>query len=202
MKHARILLILACAACLLAGCSRTQKFTVASDPASARIPEAQAVLVISEGLAQPIEAPVTDGSFTLQGEVKKPAFAYLLPKNGTRKDYRGFILEKGAISFQEGHATGTPLNDAVNAFVLRLRDVRAQYSTPGAEMTKAIEQEYLSFVTEHKNDPCAIYAILQSNRRISEDAQRKLIEAVSPEIRNNGEIRLAANRLKSGARNE
>lgn len=196
MKRTHILLMIAAAAFFTVGCQRSLKFTVSSDLDSAKLPKTTAVTLSSELLAKPIEVEVKDGAFTIQGEVEKPAFAVIMPKGGERKDNRALILEKGTITFQEGKAAGTPLNDANIAFTQQLKDIYAQHAGGSPELISAVNKAYLDFVTLHKDDPCAIFAIMHANRRISPEAQAKLIAAVSPEIRNNGEVRMASQRLK------
>ena len=141
-----------------------------------------------------------DGAFVIQGKVEKPAYATLVPNSNDRKGTRALILEKGTITFQEGKAVGTPLNDAIVDFTRQLKDVFAQHPAGSPELIAAVDQTYLDFVTLHKDDPCAVFAIMHANRRISPQTQEKLIATVSPEIRNQGEVRMASFRLKSQAK--
>ena len=200
MKRLHILLTIAAAACLAVGCQRGLKFTVTSDIESAKFPPCTAVILSSEQLAQPVEVEVKDGAFVIQGKVEKPAYATLVPNSNDRKGTRALILEKGTITFQEGKAVGTPLNDAIVDFTRQLKDVFAQHPSGSPELIAAVDQTYLDFVTLHKDDPCAVFAIMHANRRISPQTQEKLIAAVSPEIRNQGEVRMASFRLKSQAK--
>ena len=194
----RIALFLAAAACLLAGCSRTQKFTFQGDFDSARITvAADSLLLQSDGLPVPVVIPVKDKSFSFSGEVKKPCLASLKPLVANApKIYPDLILEKGNITFQDGRAVGTPLNDAIVQFVDRLKGFRTEYPGNPEGLKKAVEDEFVSFVTAHKNDPCATYTILLARGRVSKETLQKLISTASPEVQNVGEIRQLKNELK------
>ena len=69
MKMRRIFLLIAAAATLAVGCSRSQKFTVEGSLRDIKFPKADSVRMESELLDKPIIAPVNDRAFVLQGKV-------------------------------------------------------------------------------------------------------------------------------------
>lgn len=193
----RTVLYLLAAACILAGCSRSQKFKISGDLASAGLPEdTESIQLISEGLAQPLTAVVTDGSFTIEGEVEKPALAKLISSSRKQQRFPAVILEKGEITFEDGRPVGTPLNEENKAFIQQLKDIRKQYAGNRDEFIKATDEAYLAFVSKHKKDPCAVFAILLADQRLAPETILKLIATASPENQNVGEVRTLAKKLK------
>ena len=102
MKMRRIFLLIAAAATLAVGCSRSQKFTVEGSLRDIKFPKADSVRMESELLDKPIIAPVNDRAFVLQGKVKSPAIGKLYTVGTTRRNARFMILEKGTITFKDG----------------------------------------------------------------------------------------------------
>jgi hypothetical protein len=194
----RTLFFLTAAVCLLAGCSRTQKFTVSGELAATGLPKnTKTIQLISEGLPLPIEATVTpDGTFSLEGEVQKPVLAKLISDSKDQNRFPALILEKGAVTFQEGRPVGTPLNDENKAFIEQLRTIRKENADNRAASDKATEEAYSAFVAKHKNDPCAVFAILLADQRLAPEFILQLISAASPEIQNVSEVRSLATRIK------
>ena len=193
----RTVLYLLAAACILAGCSRSQKFKISGDLASAGLPEdTESIQLISEGLAQPLTAVVTDNSFTFEGKVEKPALAKLISSSRKQQRFPAVILEKGEITFEDGRPVGTPLNEENKAFIQQLKDIRKQYAGNRDEFIKATDEAYLAFVSKHKKDPCAVFAILLADQRLAPETILKLIATASPDNQNVSEVRTLANKLK------
>ena len=182
---------------LLTACNRTQKFTISGEVTAAGLPaDTKTVQVVSEWLQQPLVATVTDGTFSINGEVKKPAFAKLLSDSQDQKRFPALILEKGAITFEDGRPVGTKLNDADKAFIEQLKTIRKENAGNRDAFIKATEDAYFAFVSDHKKDPCAVFAIMLADQRLAPETILKLIATASPEIQNVGEIRNLASRLK------
>ena len=182
---------------VLAGCNRGLPFTVQGTLSDVRIPIADTLKVVCEGLATPtIQTAVVDRAFQFQGKVEKPTIAKLQAVGSERRNTRTFILEKGTISFRDGRAYGTPLNDSTEAFSKRLSDISKQFVGQPEGLKKAIQQEFSAFVSRHPKDPCAIYAILVGNHRLEPEFLRGLIDTTAPEIKNDGEIHALYGRLK------
>ena len=193
----RTLFYLTAAVCLLAGCSRTQKFTVSGELAATGLPaNTKTIQLISEGLPLPIEATVTDGTFSMEGEVEKPVLAKLISDSQDQRVFPALILEKGAVTFLEGRPVGTPLNDENKAFIDQLKTIRKENADNRAASDKATEEAYSAFVAKHKKDPCAVFAILLADQRLTPEFILQLISAASPEIQNVGEVRALADRMK------
>jgi hypothetical protein len=198
----KTVLFLLASVLLLAGCNRGLKFTVQGTLDDVRIPYADSVKVVCERIEKPILAAVTNHAFQLQGKVEKPSIAKLQAVGTERRTTRPFILEEGAISFREGRAYGTPLNDSTEAFTKRLNDISKQYAGQQEELKKAIQKEFSAFVSRHPKDPCAIYAIMVGNRRVEPEFLRSLIDMTAPEIKNDGEIHALYGRLKKISQDE
>lgn len=192
----RIAIILLAATCLLTGCSRGHKFTVQGTLRDAGFKGATAVKVEYEMLQEPFEAPVVDDAFKVQGRVKKPTIAKLQAIGTEKRITRVFIAEKGDIVFERGYASGTPLNDSTRAFIHRVSDLAQKYKGQKELQTKAIEEEFTAFVTRHSDDPCAVYALMFGNHKFEADLMRKLINGLSPEMKNDGEIHALEKELR------
>jgi hypothetical protein len=184
----RIAIVFLAATCLLAGCSRNQKFTVQGELKHALLPHADAVKLEYGMLEEPLQSSAKDSTFTFHGTVKKPVIAKLTTVGTKSRNTRFLILEKGTITFDRGFATGTPLNDSTVAFTHKISQIAKQYSGKKDVQVKAIEDEFAAFVTRHKNDPCAIFAILFGNHKLRKEVLLDLIKSTSPEIQNDGEI--------------
>lgn len=191
-------MILLAAACLVASCARSQRFTVNGTLKDAKIVESvDSVLFESELLTVPVKVGVTDGAFTFSSKVKKPVIAKMTTPGWNNRTARLMILEKGDISFRNGRAVGTPLNDAVDAFLLHLPEVVRQHTDGDAEdRVQAVQDAFASFVSDHKDDPCAVYAIMLASQRLQPDFVQKLISSASPVIQNDGEVVKVKNKMK------
>lgn len=192
----RTALYLLAAACILAGCNRMQKFTVSGELAAAGLPaDTQTIQLVSEGLAEPLTATVTDGTFSFEGGVKEPVLAKLVSTSRSQQRFPALILEKGAITFEEGRPIGTPLNDENKVFIEQLKEIRKENAGNRDAFVQATEAAYFDFVTKHKKDPCAVFAILLADQRLAPETVLKLIAAASPENQNVGEVRSLKNRM-------
>ena len=200
MKKIRIFLLVAAVACLTVGCSRPQKFTVQGTLKDIKFPKADSVKMESSLLAKPILTPVNEKAFVLKGKVKEPTIGKIFTVGTKRRNARFMILEKGTITFKDGLACGTPLNDSTVAFTNRLRDLNKKYPAPEDKelRQKAIEKEFTDFVVRHKDDPCATYAILLANNRLSPDALLKLIRSASSKIQNDDDVHALKKNLSMG----
>ena len=196
MKRTAFFLLAACL--LLTGCHRTQKFTITGDLAGAGLPESiTSFRITSDELEQPFNVTVNeDKTFSFKGEVKKPTFAKLVSSSPDQKAYPAVILEKGNITFSEFRPVGTPSNDANKAFTDQITALRIEHRGDKDATIKAAEEAFIAYVAQHKNDPCAIYAILLADHRLYPKTILKLIESTSAEIRNTGEIRQITRRMK------
>ena len=200
MKKIRIFLLVAAVACLTAGCSRPQKFTVQGTLKDIKFPKADSVRMESSLLAKPVIVPVNDRAFALRGKVKEPTIGKIFAVGTKRRNAHFLILEKGAITFQDGLACGTPLNDSTFAFTHRLRELNKKYPAPVDREVKqkAIEMEFTDFVARHKDDPCATYAILLGHKRLSPDALLRLIRTASTKIQNDDDVHALKKNLSMG----
>ena len=196
----RILLFLAAAACLASGCTRYQKFTVQGNLRDIKFPKADSVRMESELLEKPIFAPVNNKDFVLQGKVKSPAIGKLYTVGTKRRNSRFMILEKGTITFKDGIPCGTPLNDSTFAFTERLKTLGDRIPNPEDREARqrAFENEFINFVARHKDDPCAIYAILLAQNRMEPEVVLRLIRSTSPKIQNDGDVHALKKSLTMG----
>ena len=196
----RILLFLAVAACMVSGCHRPQKFTVQGTLKDIKFSKADSVRMESELLQKPIFAPVEDKAFVINGKVKDRTIGKIFAIGSYRREAKFMILEKGTISFKDGLAYGTPLNDSTAAFTERLRAVKNKYPNPEDRelLKKSVEDEFFAFVARHKNDPCAVYAILLGHNRLDNATLLKLIQSTSPEIQLDGDVHALKASLTNG----
>ena len=184
----RIAILLLAAACLLAGCSRGQKFTVNGTLRETGFKGATGAKIEYELMEGTLQAPFTDTTFTIKGKVKKPIIAKLSAVGTEKRITRYFILEKGTISFHRGMAQGTPLNDSTYAFTQKVFDTAHKYTGQKERQVKAIEDVFSDFVSRHKDDPCAVYAIVFGYQKLRKEFMRDLIKSTSPAIQNDGEV--------------
>ena len=196
----RILLFLAAAACLASSCTRYQKFTVQGTLRDIKFPKADSVRMESELLEKPLFAPVNDKAFILQGKVKSPTIGKLYTVGTKRRNARFMILEKGTITFNDGIPCGTPLNDSTAAFTARLKSLNDKFPNPEDKEAKqkALEREFIAFVERHKDDPCAVYAILLAQNRMEPEVLLRLIRSTSPKIQNDGDVHSLKKNLTMG----
>ena len=117
-----------------------------------------------------------------------------------KRQAKFMILEKGTITFKNGYAYGTPLNDSTAAFSERLRSMKNKYPNPEDMelLRQSVEDEFFAFVARHKNDPCAVYAILLAHKRLENDKLLKLIQSTSPEIQLDGDVHAIKASLTKG----
>lgn len=200
MKMRRIVLLIAATACLAVGCSRSQKFTVQGTLDDFKFPKADSVRLESELLEKAIFAPVTDKAFVINGKVKEPTIGKIFTVGTTRRNAKFMILEKGIVTFKEGIACGTPLNDSTAAFTERLRALNKKYPAPEDQEAKkkAVANEFISFVSRHKDDPCATYAIMLAERRLEPEVTLRLIRDASPKIQNSSDVHALKKNLSKG----
>ena len=151
-------------------------------------------------LPNPVIAPVVDGAFSLKGKVEKPSIARMRSVGTEFRNSRLLILEEGAVTFADGQACGTPLNDACKAFTEQLQSIHQQYADQPEERMKALEAAFAGFVSQHKDDPCAAYAILMARGRLAPEAILGLISSASPEIRAVGDIHSFTGDLKKAVK--
>ena len=189
----RIVIFMTLLALLATGCKREQKFTLTSDLNEARFDlKTDSLTLQSEALPTPVTVYVKDGVFSCTGELEKPAIA-TLRGGGIMNTTRQLILEKGTITFKNGLACGTPLNDAVYDLSQSLRKLEGdRFGDKEANAEEAVKQtrEYLA---KHNNDPSAVVALLAVRRFTSPQTMSELIDMTSKEVQNDGSIR----RIKS-----
>ena len=186
----RIAIFLTALALLATGCQKGQKFTVTGDLKSAGLATyADTLLLGGESIETPYKTAVVDHAFTFTGRVEKPTYARVMVQDRENKYSKSLILEKGVITFKDGFACGTPLNDANFQFHERIQQIAQENKDDREAATKAIEAEFFSFVAQHKNDPCAIFAILRSNTFMTPEAALRLIDSASSDVQNNGNVR-------------
>ena len=188
MKHTRIYFLLA-ALLLLAGCGRGSSFVVKSTLEDARFSDrVDSVMVLNDQMQVALKAPVVNGEFTVHGKVDGAVYTWLSALGDTRRANRPFIAEKGTVTFQDGLACGTPLNDEDFAFTKRLQGLRDQFS--GDALKDATLKEFIDFITRHPSDPCALYAIhLGESSRLPRAWMKQIIEAASPAIQNDTDVK-------------
>ena len=200
MKHS--VLILLAAALLVAGCGKARPFTVNGTLEDAKISiQADSVRVECEAIEQTVKAAVSEGAFTLKGKVSAPSIAKFAAFGDYNQATRLIILEKGTISFRDGRAVGTPLNDSTDAFVQRYANLLKAYQDPEQRLA-AVKKEMSSFVARHKDDPCAAFAIMMSDQRLDPSFTLELINTVSPGIQNVGSIHAMKGRLERESRKQ
>jgi hypothetical protein len=186
----RITFMLMALAILATGCQKGREFTVTGDLASVGLPDfADSLAIMSEMIDAPFTAAVKNDAFQFEGKVKKPAFAKLTIPGWEDRFSKPFILEEGNIVFQDGYASGTPLNDAINQFYGRIPEILRENRQDPEAGFKALEDTFFSFVAQHKNDPCATLAILKSVTLLPADSVVRLIESASPKIQEDENVR-------------
>ena len=185
----RIVIVLTALALLATGCQKGQKFTVQGTVKETGFKDATSVKIEYELMENTLEAPVAGEAFLIKGRVPKPMFAKLSAIGGEKRMVRYFILEKGDITFKRGMACGTPLNDSTLAFTHRVSDIAQQYKGQRELQVQHIKEEFTAFVSRHKDDPCAIYAVMFGHNKLNKDFLLDLIESTSKEIQHDGEMR-------------
>ena len=192
----RIVIFLTTLALLATGCQKQQKFTVSGTLWDAGFPtSAESIAIVSDAIDTPFEAVVEGDAFQIKGAVKKPVLAQL-KASGQERLSKQFILEEGAILFKDGSACGTPLNDAILQFSNDITKVLRESNQNLEDSEEALENTFFSFVAEHKDDPCAIFAILRSHTAMPPKDVVRLIESASPEIQINGNVHSLKEKMK------
>ena len=186
--------MLLASAVVLAGCAK--KFNVQGTLDGARLRTTESVVVEYETMSEPLKADVKDDAFALSGKVKKPIIAKLSTVGVSPRNTRLFILEKGDITFKDGLACGTPLNDSTYAFSHRVVDVAKKNASDKDALKNAVNKEISDFVSRHKNDPCAVYAILYAGHRVDADFLHELIKTTSRQVQNDAEVHGLNSQLK------
>ena len=186
----RIAIFMTALAILATGCSKGQKFTLESDLASAHFdPKTESLVLESDVLSEPVTIPVNDGKFSYSGKVEKPAVATLKGVGG-KASAPMFVLEKGAITFQDGLACGTRLNDDASEFLRSIREIPKKHPGDRAATTEEAVQAVRKYVSDHAKDPSAILALSIARRFASAEEMVKLIESTSPAVQNDSHVQL------------
>lgn len=198
----RSLTILLAASLLMVSCGKYQHFTVKGSLEDAGLPATvDSILVECEFLAkQPLKVAVKDGAFEIKGKVKKASVAQISPIGTKLRNAHLMILQKGDITFRNGRAVGTPLNDTTDAYVNRMNEMNRALTERNAgfdERKAAFEQTISDFVSRHKDDPCSAFAILLSRRNVEASFLLDQIKATSPEIQNFGEVHALKSQLEA-----
>lgn len=192
----RIVIFLTTLALLATGCQKQQKFTVSGTLWDAGFPaSAESIAIVSDAIDTPFEAVVEGDAFKIEGAVKKPVLAQL-KASGQERLSKQFILEEGAITFKDGSACGTPLNDAILQFSNDITKVLRESSRNLVDSEEALEDTFFSFVAQHKDDPCAIFAILKGVTFLTPEAVVRLIGSASPEVQEDATVRAWKERMQ------
>jgi hypothetical protein len=184
----RIVIFLTTLALLATGCQKQQKFTVSGTLWDAGFPtSAESIAIVSDAIDTPFEAIVEGDAFQIKGAVKKPVLAQL-KASGQERLSKQFILEEGAILFKDGSACGTPLNDAILQFSNDITKVLRESNQNLEDSEEALENTFFSFVAEHKDDPCAIFAILKGVTFLTPEAVVRLIGTASSAVQQDATV--------------
>lgn len=193
----RIAIFMTALAILATGCSKGQKFTLESDLASAHFdPKTESLVLESDVLSEPVTIPVQNGRFSYSGRVEKPAVATLKAVGG-KVSSPMLVLEKGVISFQDGLACGTKLNDNAADFLRSIREIPKKHPGDRAATTEEAVQAAHKYVDDHAKDPSVILALSIARRFVSPEEMLQLIESTSPAIQNDSHVQLMKVVLKN-----
>lgn len=180
----RISVFLMGAACLLAGCSQADRFTVQGNlEAIGCDSETDTVTLYSPALSAPLSAAVKDGTFTLKGTVEKPETARIRGNGRRGRIGVEFVLEPGTITLKEHHAEGTPLNDAYVAFDTKIKELNRNLRINPEETRSSITKEVEEYVKAHAGDPTAKIALRMNQRRIDRKTFRELVNEFVPDLK-------------------
>ena len=142
------LFLFATAAAVLCSCSNQPKYIIDGDIAGL-----EGTVYLYQGDSLIDSAAVKAGKFQFRGNAQTPGVHYLLDSREGRPQAFAmqFILEPGNISIksdaedpQVRHTTGTPANDASDAYATAGSALVQEFRNPetAAERREAIEQEY------------------------------------------------------------
>lgn len=197
MNMKRLVFFMTVLALVATGCNQGKKFTVSGDlKSSGMAPYADTLVLTSEAFEAPVKLAVQNKRFQFNDRVKKPAYANLTVLGHENRYNTSLILEKGTVTFQDGQACGTPLNDAAVQFLAEIKEI-VQVNKEDKEVCRNLLKEaFFAFVAQHKDDPCAIFAILRSYTALYPADVIALIESASPEVQNNGAVRSLKTKMK------
>ena len=191
-------LLFASAAVLLCGCGTGSKYVV-----EGHIAGLEGTVYMFEGDSLIDSAAVKAGKFQFRGNAGAPAVHYLLDsREGQPQAFAmQFILEPGNISIksdaedaQVRHTTGTPANDASDAYSAASRTLIKEYRDQATtdERREAIEKEFeqLTLTTIDNNRDNFFGVVLMPNRAYELSGQETLDEIAkfSPEMQQTKEL--------------
>lgn len=191
-------LLFAAAAAILCSCSNQPKYVINGDIADL---EGTVYLFQRDSLID--SAAVNAGKFQFKGTAGAPAVHYLLDSREGRPQAFGmqFILEPGTITIksdaedaQVRHTTGTPANDASDAYSAASRSLIKEYRDQATtdERRNAIEEEFdkLTRTTIDANRDNFFGVVLMPNLAYELSGQETLDEIAkfSPEMQQTKEL--------------
>ena len=188
MNMKRIALIMAALAILVTGCSKGQKFTLKGDLETANFKQAPDSLILTSDYMPAIHTiRVKDGAFTFSGRLEQPILA-TLKAPGERVVSKPLILEKGTITFENGHPRGTPLNEAFYGLSQQVREaLQANRENPEAKQ-EALFKIFHDYLAQHSDDPSAILTIMAAQRYVDPAQMSELVALTSKSIQNDSHI--------------
>ena len=205
------LFLFATAAAVLCSCSNQPKYIIDGDIAGL-----EGTVYLYQGDSLIDSAAVKAGKFQFRGNAGAPAVHYLLDsREGQPQAFAmQFILEPGNISIksdaedaQVRHTTGTPANDASDAYSVASRTLIKEYRDQATtdERREAIEKEFeqLTLTTIDNNRDNFFGVVLMPNRANELSGQELLdrIAEFSPGMQKSRELAalrtVAAQRLKT-----
>ena len=192
------LFLFATAAAVLCSCSNQPKYIIDGDIAGL-----EGTVYLYQGDSLIDSAAVKAGKFQFRGNAGAPAVHYLLDsREGQPQAFAmQFILEPGNISIksdaedaQVRHTTGTPANDASDAYSVASRTLIKEYRDQATtdERREAIEKEFeqLTLTTIDNNRDNFFGVVLMPNRAYELSGQETLDEIAkfSPEMQQTKEL--------------
>ena len=192
------LFLFATAAAVLCSCSNQPKYIIDGDIAGL-----EGTVYLYQGDSLIDSAAVKAGKFQFRGNAGAPAVHYLLDsREGQPQAFAmQFILEPGNISIksdaedaQVRHTTGTPANDASDAYSAASRTLIKEYRDQATtdERREAIEKEFeqLTLTTIDNNRDNFFGVVLMPNRAYELSGQETLDEIAkfSPEMQQTKEL--------------
>ena len=192
------LFLFATAAAVLCSCSNQPKYIIDGDIAGL-----EGTVYLYQGDSLIDSAAVKAGKFQFRGNAQTPGVHYLLDSREGRPQAFAmqFILEPGNISIksdaedpQVRHTTGTPANDASDAYSAASRALIKEYRDQATtdERREAIEKEFeqLTLTTIDNNRDNFFGVALMPNRAYELSGQETLDEIAkfSPEMQQTKEL--------------
>lgn len=167
----------------------------ASAPAyqvTASLPDAEdgsmAYLINFDNSEKMDSAVVSGASALFKGEIPEPVMAQIIV-DGNR--YGMFVLEQGAISFENGQATGSPLNKTVNDYSAKVESLSDEMKALGKDAPDSLRDEiYIRYAALNDStleanigNPLGYYLFLQKAYDMS---QEELADALDrhPDLKN------------------